>query len=155
MLTLIGADGVNPVRSFTSVEEMNETMISNWNRVVTPQDKIYHLGDVGMWEDDINKILPRLNGKKTLIAGNHDILDTKFYAKYFKNQRGVKVIDNMVLTHVPIHTASLEFRWHLNIHGHIHDRVIMDTRYKNVCVEAIGYTPISIDEIRREYNRCV
>ena len=52
---------------------MNETIIANWNKVVTDEDTIYVLGDffMGML-DKIDAILPRLKGKIILIRGNHD-----------------------------------------------------------------------------------
>ena len=34
-------------RPFDRIEDMNETIIENWNKVVTPKDTVYHLGDVG------------------------------------------------------------------------------------------------------------
>lgn len=61
------------MRPFTSTEEMDETMVDNWNRVVRPQDKVYHLGDIAMSKRPLHAIMPRLNGEKVLIKGNHDI----------------------------------------------------------------------------------
>ena len=34
-------------RPFNSVEEMNSTLIKNWNKTVTNDDIVIHLGDVG------------------------------------------------------------------------------------------------------------
>ena len=43
---------------FSSIDEMDETLIDNWNRVVKPGDKIYHLGDFNslffIWPKYIN-----------------------------------------------------------------------------------------------------
>lgn len=52
---------------------MNEMIIKNWNDVVSPDDTVYHLGDValGPWVE-WDGILTRLNGYKILVVGNHD-----------------------------------------------------------------------------------
>lgn len=62
-------------RPFKDVSHMNETLIHNWNSVVSPDDTVYHLGDValGRW-DEWDAALSRLNGNKVLIVGNHDRL---------------------------------------------------------------------------------
>lgn len=62
----------SPLRAFASAEEMDEAMVRNWNTVVRPHDKVYHLGDVVIRRECL-RILDRLNGKKRLIRGNHDI----------------------------------------------------------------------------------
>lgn len=60
-------------RPFADVYEMNETMVKNWNSVVTEEDIVYHLGDFSMNHFNIPKYLPRLKAKEIhLIAGNHD-----------------------------------------------------------------------------------
>ena len=54
----------NPVRAFSSVEEMNEIMIDRWNSVVKPGDKVYHLGDVLFGDKEaFSRLWPRLNGR--------------------------------------------------------------------------------------------
>jgi len=59
-------------RPFDSVEEMNESLILRWNACVTPEDTVIHLGDVGFHYQSLFNIIPRLNGTKLLIRGNHD-----------------------------------------------------------------------------------
>ena len=60
-------------RPFKDVNEMNETIINNWNNIVTNDDTVYHLGDFCLSSDDeIKNIFKRLNGNIILIRGNHD-----------------------------------------------------------------------------------
>jgi calcineurin-like phosphoesterase family protein len=66
---------VSTTRGFASPEEHDEAVIANWNKLVKPDDLVWHLGDVGIGNED--KILAqaaRLNGRKQLIAGNHDLV---------------------------------------------------------------------------------
>lgn len=42
-------------RPFKDVNEMNETIINNWNSIVTKNDTIYHLGDFSLSSDDYPK----------------------------------------------------------------------------------------------------
>jgi calcineurin-like phosphoesterase family protein len=136
---------------FASVEEMDETMVANWNRVVRPADKVYHLGDVVMGDGDFT-ILDRLNGQKRLCRGNHDTkkgTEAKF-RKYFEAIYGSRLLDkNLVLTHIPVHPDSLRYDW-INVHGHTHDTpaLLYGPRYFNVCVEKIDYTPIALEDLK-------
>src|SRR5687767_6574594 len=60
-------------RGFSSVEEMNERLIENWNAVVKKGDRVYHLGDVSLGKPEPTaEILGRLNGTIYLVRGNHD-----------------------------------------------------------------------------------
>lgn len=141
-------NGGHPLRPFKSLTEMHVTMVENWNRVVSPGDKVYHLGDVAFSKEGLH-LLAMLNGKKRLVRGNHDLLKLAQYREYFSEIYGVRQIDGYWLTHVPIHPQSAEGgRFMGNIHGHLHCNDIPDPRYLNVCVERINYTPISFDEAR-------
>jgi calcineurin-like phosphoesterase family protein len=157
MLTFVNSDG-SKVRPFTTVEEMDETMVDNWNRIVKRDDKVYHLGDVSMTKKGL-EILSRLNGTKVLIKGNHDIYRLKDYTPYFKDIRACHKLDNFILSHIPIHRDSLINRWcEGNIHGHYHSREVLldgkpDPMYFNVSVERINYTPIAIEEVFRRMRK--
>ncbi len=138
-------------RPFATPEEMDEALVENWNSVVRPQDKVYHLGDVAMSRRKL-PILERLNGTKILIKGNHDIYPLKDYTPYFKDIRGSHEIAGLLLTHIPVH-ESQKARYTGNVHGHTHEKVLWDPWYLNVCVEQINYTPISLEQVIIHYDK--
>lgn len=147
MLNFQRKDG-SPLRVFKDVSHMNEILVQNWNSVVRNQDKVYHLGDITMHKQDI-EILGRLNGHKRLVRGNHDVVQTCQYLRYFDEIYGSRVLDHMILTHIPIHPMSLG-KFRANIHGHIHAQPSLGPRYFNASVEAINYTPISLEDIKKQ-----
>lgn len=162
------ADGVTKIRPWTDPHEMDEAMIQRWNDVVRPNDKVYHLGDVVI----NRKALPtlhRLNGDKVLIRGNHDIFRDDEYREYFRELRAYHVLNGMILSHIPVHEASLG-RFGTNIHGHLHTNRVKkargvdaktgtvlyseenDVRYHCVCVEQTGFAPILLEDV---YKRII
>lgn len=140
-------DGVTPLRPFCSTEDMDETMVKNWNDVVRPCDKVYHLGDAVIARRNL-EIFARLNGKKRLIRGNHDIFSTKDYMKYFDEIYGVRVLDGMILSHIPLSEGSITARYRTNVHGHLHANDIPNPMYFNVSVEQINFTPIELPDLK-------
>lgn len=156
ILTFKRDDGT-PLRDFSSVSHMNEHMVNSHNSVVRPGDKVYFLGDVCMDRKGKGlEILSRMNGEKVLIKGNHDLAKPSDYLKYFKDIRGSHQFDGLIMTHIPIHSESLA-RWGLNVHGHLHYNVVRmplsqipDKRYFSVCMERINYTPISLEEVKKQ-----
>lgn len=140
-------DDGTPLRPWDDVNEMNECIIENWNRVVKPTDKVYDLGDVVMKRAWL-PLVGRLNGKKRLIRGNHDIFNTKEYAEYYDEIYGVRVLEDMILSHYPLHRESINRE--TNVHGHLHYREIPDGKYFNVSMECIDYKPISLEDLRQQ-----
>jgi len=140
------SDG-SPLRPFASAEEMDEEMVKRWNEVVRPNDKVYHLGDVVIARKNLH-ILGRLNGKKRLIRGNHDIFSTSDFFAHFDEIYGVRVLDDMILSHIPLHPDCVTERFQTNVHGHLHANDIPDGRYLCVCVEHTDYRPIPLHIVR-------
>ncbi len=144
----------SPLRPFSSVEEMNETLIQNWNAVVRPSDRVYLLGDVAFHKRHIHAVLPRLAGRIVLVKGNHDTEKLSVYAPYVDDIRAYVPKKGFILSHIPIHPGSLG-RWGLNIHGHLHDKVVTlngreDPRYVCVSVEQTNYAPKLLSEVLSE-----
>jgi len=57
-------------RPFDNIEDMNKSLIVNWNRKVTNYDTVYVLGDFA-WKNPAPYI-EQLNGEKLFIRGSHD-----------------------------------------------------------------------------------
>jgi calcineurin-like phosphoesterase family protein len=147
---------------FEDLWQMYAAFREGWHECVKEGDKVYHLGDLAMGKVGREQML-MMNGwpgKKRLIRGNHDLMNDKVYHDAgFKQIYGVRQINGVWLTHVPMHPQSLVGRARGNVHGHLHANYVLgtdyydqchknrDPSYFNVCPEAIGYKPIHIEEI--------
>ena len=108
-------------RPFKNVDEMNETMIKNWNSVVKHEDTVFHLGDFAFCNDP-GKFFHRLNGNKILILGNHDKQATKHLPwgsvhSYYELRLNGKFI---ILCHYAFRVFNKSHHGALNFHGHSH-----------------------------------
>lgn len=154
MLKFTNPDGTLCRPGFRDADHMDEVMIEKWNAVIKPTDKVYHCGDFCFSNKVMARVAPRLNGKKRLLLGNHDTLDMGVYMKHFQKIGMWRQFTDkdvaIVLTHTPMHKGSFMYRFEdacCNVHGHIHNRVIQDTAYINVCVEHTDYAPVHIDDL--------
>jgi calcineurin-like phosphoesterase family protein len=169
----------SPLRPFTSTEEMDEAMIERWNAKVKPGDTVYHLGDVVINKKSLH-LVSRLNGRKILIRGNHDIFKDDDYREVgFEQIHGVRVfVDKFILSHIPLHPDCVTERFKVNVHGHLHANEItrqvrlsdkdewfdrgkmtdlvfdeIDPRYLCVSVENTNYEPLSFDEVEARIQK--
>jgi calcineurin-like phosphoesterase family protein len=146
-------------RPFKDSQHMDEVIIENWNSVVKPGDKVYHLGDVFFGDKErFKRLWPRLNGKKRLIIGNHD--DIKFLSSggFFEKVMLWRWFDELLLTHVPTHPSTLSegrggHSHAVNVHGHTHTQGSPVGPYHSVCVELINYTPVHIEDVKKATRR--
>ena len=142
-------------RPFSSIDEMNETLIQKWNEIVKPGDLIYHLGDF-TWHGTvarIQKLCDRLNGKKILIFGNHDDKNALKNSGCFKECyhyfsfkfNGIPVI----LSHFPFYSWDGSHRGNVMLHGHVHQtKIKLNGKHFNVGVcNSPTYSPFTIEDI--------
>lgn len=148
-------------RPYRTVEEMNQKLIKNWNKIIKPQDEVYILGDLTMKGPELAmEILSQLVGVKHLIKGNHDKYIEK---KSFVKELFASVADygevtyqnqKFILFHYPILEWDGYFRGTIMLHGHQHNHADYNLlnrekqilRY-DVGVDANEMTPVSAEKI--------
>jgi calcineurin-like phosphoesterase family protein len=139
-------------RPFADADEMTALMIAKWNAAVSPDDKVFHLGDFSFL--DLGKtrdIVARLNGYKFLILGNHDRGRTRSWwlDAGFDEVCEYPIVYGgfFILSHEPVYlNRHMPFA---NVHGHIHGQKYEGKQHINVSVEQWDYTPVSFERIRQ------
>jgi calcineurin-like phosphoesterase family protein len=147
ILTFTNDKGERIRPKFEYSHEMDEYMIQKWNETVQPGDKIYHLGDFSFGNALIaERIIKRLHGKKRLVVGNHDKI--KEVAPYFEKVYLWRIFKEYGFTcsHLPLRLDQLR-KTPFNVHGHIHQNLMAEPQYINVCVEHHDYTPVHLDTL--------
>ena len=129
-------------RGFETVEEHDQYIIDQWNKVITKRDVVWILGDITMERKQGYELLAQLKGTKKVVLGNHDRpQDVPELLKYVNSVCGMVKLKGIFLTHCPVHPSELDYRVSKNIHGHVHENSIDDPRYVNVSCENVDYTP--------------
>lgn len=156
-------------RPFKNIEEHDEELIRLWNATVRPKDRVLHLGDLCFKAGtSLDLVMPRLNGVKTLLLGNHDTLPARRYLEHFRDVKSVFEDKKLgiLFSHYPVHPSQLEFRYKVNVHGHMHGEQVMiqpvgcrglvrDSRYINICVEHTGLAPVSRAQLLARVCECL
>ena len=147
-------------RPFASVEEMDETMIANWNTVVARGDSVYVLGDFSFHKIDRTRaIFDRLNGMKFLIRGNHDkndqihdlfIWSKDLFTLKVSDASADRGTQNIVLCHYAMRVWPKSHYGAYQLYGHSHGSLPDDpnARAIDVGVDAHAFTPISYDRVK-------
>ncbi len=140
-------------RGFLSLEEMNETLIENYNKLVKPTDTLYHLGDFAL-KGASDRIFNRLNGKKHLIKGNHDrnnvlLLDWKSIKEV-----DILKIDNQLifLSHYPHRSWPHKYHGSYHLYGHVHGTMEDYDLSCDVGVDCWEFKPVHLDVIFERFK---
>ena len=139
-------------RPFHDLAGMRRALAKHWNEVVKNDDRVFLLGDV--WDP---AILEDLQGSITIVLGNHDNYNRihRMFPAIEISRYPILLNPHLLLSHRPVETvADTDI---LNIHGHLHaaeflpDATWWDgNRWYNCCTDLHDYTPVSLDEVRRQ-----
>ena len=157
-------------RPFDTIEEMDETIINNWNRVVTPKDTVYNLGDLSMHlpTDRLVEVLKRLNGRHVFIIGNHDGKNVTRALKELNiechKMLEITVNDDEIgkqgitLCHYPLLSWNCSHRGAWNLYGHHHGTTRgishgLSPRHLDVGQDKHNFTPISFHDVKVTITR--
>lgn len=155
-------------RGFQSSFEHDETIIKNWNKLITEEDEVYILGDLMLGDNAAGrKKLAQLRGKLHIIWGNHDTEPRKQIYSTLHNVVQVHGYADILkykgytfyMSHFPTMTANLEAeslkRGTLNLFGHTHQQTnfYQDIpMMHHVGVDSHNNTPVSIEQIIQDMN---
>ncbi len=155
-------------RPFLTVDDMDRILIDNWNRVVTPEDTIYILGDlISKPSHRPEHYLGQLKGKKHLILGNHDVTWTKScrLEDYFETVDTIAETTDggkrVILCHFPMVEWWGSQRGSILLYGHVHNRRLNPTysvlrqlrRAYNCGVDIQDFKPVTLEQVIAGHRR--
>ncbi len=146
--------------SFSSIDEMNDKLIKNWNKQVKKGDVVFHLGNFAWDPRTAKNVLKRLNGEITFLVGNSD--DALLEVEHeFDN---ITVLDDQIvelpqydsiICHYPLEAWNGKESGTIHFHGHtvyshktdlrLHNRI-------NVCTDFWDYSPLKFSTIKEFIN---
>ena len=154
-------------RPFNSVEEMNDTIINNFNSVVDEKDTVYFIGDFGFFyknngggsvRDEIYSWIRKFKQVENWywILGNHD----KKYSSTFDANICYDILDIMIenqpvtLCHYPMLTFNKSHFNAWQLYGHHHSDIsnIATGKKMNVSVDVNNFFPVSWEQVK-EYMK--
>ncbi len=165
---------VAEIRGFSSTQEHDDAIITAYNKLVKPDDIVWHLGDVGIAHThELMPVVARLNGRKQLITGNHDApfpghrdarRHQKPWLEVFESVQAYARVriagTEFVLSHFPYsgdHTGQQRYsQYRLRdegawlLHGHVHsDQKLWGTgpRQLHVGLDAWDLKPVKDTEV--------
>ena len=154
-------------RPFATIEEMDETLIRNWNAKVTNGDTVYILGDLLFRnEKPAEEYLKQLKGKKHPIIGNHDRDWVKKcnLEDFFESVNNLHFISDgkrqMTLCHYPMMSWPHMTRCYM-VFGHIHGNTDADywplirenDLMLNAGADVNGFAPVTFEEMQENNYR--
>ena len=136
-------------RPFDTVEEMDETIITNFNSTVGKNDMTIHAGDFTLWKNVpgiYKKYIDRLNGYHVFLKGSHD-----YWLNNNKqtNQIWEKVIAGkyVVVCHYAMRVWARSHYNSFQLYGHSHGNLEPVGKQHDIGVDNNNFFPVSYQTI--------
>lgn len=117
-----------------AIEAHDQMLVENWNAVVGRKDHVYVLGDVCFgYQEDADLWIPRLNGYKHLIWGNHDPTRVQRMPVWVSVEqiKEVKVGEHrFVCCHYPMVSWNKMNKGWYHLHGHSHGGLLRSGEFR-------------------------
>ncbi len=163
-------------RPFSSLDEMHQTLIDNYNSVVGEDDTCYFLGDLLIGNfDAAMEVYRQLNGWRIVVFGNHDDgwsgNGSKKHDRYIDAGFSIAPEDvlleyknlNVRLSHFPYdaserhgsryneyHPVRGERGEDVLLHGHTHQKISINGDCYHVGVDSNNFMPVRLEDIITE-----
>lgn len=143
-------------RPFESVEDMNQTLVDNWNSVVTPQDIVYVLGNFAWDPTTAEEMVQTLNGIIVVVPGEIDDAIMELQDKNILMSKAKiiepifsSVSDKLTVSYWPLHEWPDKSKGHYSFFGFPNTKYKTDHKKKmvNVACDYWAYKPQSLDSI--------
>ena len=138
-------------RPFKDAHHMNVELTERWNKVVRPDQTVFHIGDFAFRGKDARHYLDVLNGKVILIRGNHDKPknDQFFHDAHDLAEVVINKDQRIIMFHYAMRVWNHSFRGSWMIHGHSHGTLppTMDRKIQDVGVDVWNFAPISYPQL--------
>lgn len=146
-------------RPFKTIEHMEEYFLNEINTKVKAGDRLYVLGDLSLGKpEQLFEFIDQIECHNLfVIRGNHDKTLDRLYQEmphlftWVKDLAGIKVNSQyIVLCHYALQVWNRSHHGAYCLFGHSHGNLPVDiTALKmDVGVDAVGYTPISFEEVK-------
>lgn len=148
--TFFGRKKTATARGFSSAKEMNTTLAANWNKKVTEDDIVIHLGNFAWTPNDVIDMMDVLNGRLIFMLGDRDhalITCAEEDESIDIIQEQITVQDGVVLSHWPLEVWIGKDKGKYHFHGHTEPNIRTDIQKMlrvNVCCDNWSLAPIEI-----------
>lgn len=147
-------------RPFAHVDEMRETLISNFNSLVGKNDETWHVGDFAWRHVNVYEcygIIQRLNGMHHFVIGNHD--ETAGKTQLVHGDRAFQTwnqyefvkrpgfFPNVFCNHYAQRVWPDSHKGSYHVFGHTHGVLPDFRRSHDVGVDANNYCPVSYTQL--------